>query len=147
MAYCHIAHDCKLGNHIIMSNACQIAGEVVIEDYATIGGGTLVHQFSRIGTQTMIQGGSRTPKDIPPYSIVGREPIKFIGLNAVGLKRRNFTIEQIESMQQTYACLFKEGLNITQGLELAENEVPDSDVKNIILDFVKSSKRGIITNK
>ncbi|MBP3467818.1 MAG: acyl-ACP--UDP-N-acetylglucosamine O-acyltransferase [Paludibacteraceae bacterium] len=146
MAYCHVAHDCKLGNHIITSNACQIAGEVVIDDYATIGGGSLIHQFSHIGTQVMMQGGSRVPKDIPPYAMVGREPLRFIGINSVGLKRRGFTNEQIDAIQRTYRLIYQDGLNFTQAIELAEKEVPECIEKRTIIDFIKSSSRGIINN-
>ena len=146
MAYCHIAHDCKLGNHIITSNACQIAGEVVIDDYATIGGGSLIHQFSHIGTQVMMQGGSRVPKDIPPYAMVGREPLRFIGINSVGLKRRGFSNEQIDAIQRTYRLIYQDGLNFTQAIELAEKEVPECIEKRTIIDFIKSSSRGIINN-
>lgn len=144
MAYCHIAHDCRLGNHIIMSNACQIAGEVIIEDYATIGGGSLMHQFSHIGTQVMIQGGSRVSKDIPPYVMVGREPVKLIGLNAVGLRRRNFSPEAIDSISKTYACIYAPGLNISQGIEKALAEVPQTPERDVIIDFIKTSPRGIV---
>ena len=146
MAYCHVAHDCKLGNHIITSNACQIAGEVVIDDYATIGGGSLIHQFSHIGTQVMMQGGSRVPKDIPPYAMVGREPLRFIGINSVGLKRRGFSNEQIDVIQRTYRLIYQDGLNFTQAIELAEKEVPECIEKRTIIDFIKSSSRGIINN-
>ena len=146
MAYCHVAHDCKLGNHIITSNACQIAGEVVIDDYATIGGGSLIHQFSHIGTQVMMQGGSRVPKDIPPYAMVGREPLRFIGINSVGLKRRGFSNEQIDAIQRTYRLIYQDGLNFTQAIELAEKEAPECIEKRTIIDFIKSSSRGIINN-
>ena len=146
MAYCHVAHDCKLGNHIITSNACQIAGEVVIDDYATIGGGSLIHQFSHIGTQVMMQGGSRVPKDIPPYAMGGREPLRFIGINSVGLKRRGFSNEQIDAIQRTYRLIYQDGLNFTQAIELAEKEVPECIEKKAIIDFIKSSSRGIINN-
>ncbi len=146
MAYCHVAHDCKLGNHIITSNACQIAGEVVIDDYATIGGGSLIHQFSHIGTQVMMQGGSRVPKDIPPYAMVGREPLRFIGINSVGLKRRGFSNEQIDAIQRTYRLIYQDGQNFTQAIELAEKEVPECIEKRTIIDFIKSSSRGIINN-
>ena len=146
MAYCHVAHDCNPGNHIITSNACQIAGEVVIDDYATIGGGSLIHQFSHIGTQVMMQGGSRVPKDIPPYAMVGREPLRFIGINSVGLKRRGFSNEQIDAIQRTYRLIYQDGLNFTQAIELAEKEVPECIEKRTIIDFIKSSSRGIINN-
>ena len=95
MAYCHVAHDCVVGNHVIMSNATQLAGEVVIDDYAVIGGGSLVHQFTRIGAHAMLQGGSRVTKDVPPYVKAGRDPLSYAGVNSIGLRRRGFTNEQI----------------------------------------------------
>ena len=88
MAYSHVAHDCILNDFVILGNTTQLAGEVEIDDYAILSGGTLVHQFSRIGAHTMIQGGSKVPKDIPPYTMVGREPLTYVGLNFVGLRRR-----------------------------------------------------------
>ena len=99
MAYCHVAHDCVLGNNIIMSNATQLAGEVHIEDYAVIGGGSLVHQFVHIGKHVMIQGGTRLGKDIPPFITVGREPAVFAGINSIGMRRRGYTNEQIANVQ------------------------------------------------
>ena len=90
MAYCHVAHDCVVGNHVIMSNATQLAGEVVIDDYAVIGGGSLVHQFTRIGAHAMLQGGSRVTKDVPPYVKAGRDPLSYAGVNSIGLRRRGF---------------------------------------------------------
>ena len=95
MAYSHVAHDCIIKNHVILGNAAQLAGEVEIEDYANVSGGTLIHQFTRIGAHAMIQGGSKIPKDIPPYVMVGREPISYVGLNVVGLRRRGFTLSLI----------------------------------------------------
>ncbi|MBQ9591756.1 MAG: acyl-ACP--UDP-N-acetylglucosamine O-acyltransferase [Paludibacteraceae bacterium] len=143
MAYCHIAHDCRLGNHIIMSNACQIAGEVVIEDYVTVGGGTLAHQFTHIGTQAMIQGGSRLTKDIPPYVMVGREPARVIGLNLVGLRRRGFSADVISTLDQTYRCIYADGLNVSQGIQKALETVTATAERDYIIDFVKNSSRGI----
>ena len=95
MAYSHVAHDCILRNNVIIGNASQLAGEVEIDDYAILSGGTLVHQFSRIGAHTMIQGGSKISKDIPPFIMVGREPIVYVGLNVVGLRRRGYNSEKI----------------------------------------------------
>ena len=144
MAYCHVAHDCVLGNNIIMSNATQLAGEVEIDDFAIIGGGTLVHQFSRIGGHCMIQGGSKINKDIPPYIIAAREPIAFCGINSVGLNRRGFTPEQIHTIQEVYRLIYNSGLNTTQALEQVEATIPESKERNMIIDFVKGSTRGIV---
>jgi len=144
MAYCHVAHDCVLGNNIIMSNATQLAGEVVVDDYAIIGGGTLVHQFTHIGSHCMIQGGSRTSKDIPPYSIAAREPIAFCGINSVGLNRRGFTPEQIHTIQEVYRLLYNSGMNTTQALDHIVAVMPQSAERDTIVNFVRESARGII---
>ena len=100
MAYSHVAHDCVLQDYVILGNSTQLAGEVEIDDYAIMSGGTLVHQFSKIGAHVMIQGGSRVAKDIPPFIMVGREPISFVGLNVVGLRRRGFTGERINAIRR-----------------------------------------------
>lgn len=144
MAYCHVAHDCVLGNNIIMSNATQLAGEVEIDDFAIVGGGTLVHQFTRIGSHVMIQGGSKINKDIPPYIIAARDPIAFCGINSVGLNRRGFTPEQIHTIQEAYRILNQSGLNTTQALEHIESTMPQSEERDRILAFVKASTRGIV---
>lgn len=144
MAYSHVAHDCVLNDHIILGNSTQLAGEVEIDDYAIVSGGTLVHQFTRIGAHVMIQGGSKIPKDIPPYVMVGREPIVFAGLNVVGLRRRGFTSERINSIQEIYRYLYQSGFNITQATDRIEKELPESEDRNHILEFIRSSNRGIV---
>jgi UDP-N-acetylglucosamine acyltransferase len=144
MAYSHVAHDCVIKNHVILGNAAQLAGEVEIEDYANVSGGTLIHQFTRIGAHAMIQGGSKIPKDIPPYVMVGREPISYVGLNVVGLRRRGFTSERINSIQEIYRYLYQSGYNTTQAMERIENELPVSVDRDYILNFVRNSSRGIV---
>ncbi|HXL01173.1 MAG: acyl-ACP--UDP-N-acetylglucosamine O-acyltransferase [Dysgonamonadaceae bacterium] len=144
MAYSHVAHDCIIKNHVILGNAAQLAGEVEIEDYANVSGGTLIHQFTRIGAHAMIQGGSKIPKDIPPYVMVGREPISYVGLNVVGLRRRGFTSERINSIQEIYRYLYQSGYNTTQAMERIENELPVSVDRDYILNFVRNSSRGIV---
>ena len=144
MAYCHVAHDCILHDNIIMSNVTQLAGEVEIDDYAVIGGGTLVHQFTHIGGHVMIQGGSKINKDIPPFAIVARDPIAFCGINSVGLNRRGFTSEQIHTIQEVYRILYQGGMNTTQALDHIEATMPSSPERNMIIDFVRSSTRGIV---
>ncbi len=144
MAYSHVAHDVILGNHIILSNATQLAGEVVVDDYAICGGGTLVHQFSHIGSHCMIQGGTKVTKDVPPYVIAAREPIQFCGINSVGLNRRGFTPEQIATIQQVYRLFFASQLNMSQAAERVLAEVAPSPERDAIVDFIKSSPRGVI---
>ena len=144
MAYCHVAHDCILHDHIIMSNATQLAGEVEVDNFAIIGGGTLVHQFVHIGSHVMIQGGSRTNKDIPPYIIAAREPIAYCGINSVGLNRRGFTPEQIHSIQEIYRIIYQGGMNTTRAIENIEETIPQSPERDVIVDFVRNSARGIV---
>ena len=144
MAYCHIAHDCELGDNVIIGNATQLAGEIEIEDYAIVSGGTLAHQFTRIGAHAMVQGGSKIPKDIPPYSMVGREPLTYVGLNFVGLRRRGFSSQTIYGIQDVYRLVYQSGLNTTQALEKIEEELPQSEERDHIVNFIKNSSRGII---
>lgn len=144
MAYCHVAHDCILHDNIIMSNATQLAGEVEIDDFAIIGGGTLVHQFSHIGGHVMIQGGSKINKDIPPFAIIAREPIAFCGINSIGLNRRGFTPEQIHTIQEVYRLIYQNGMNITQALDHIEATMPLTPERDIIVNFVRASTRGIV---
>ena len=144
MAYCHVAHDCILHDHIIMSNCTQLAGEVEVDDFAIIGGGTLVHQFSHIGGHVMVQGGSKINKDVPPFAIAAREPISYCGINSVGLNRRGFTPEQIHTIQEVYRIIYNSGLNTTQALAKVEAEMPATPERDMIVSFVKNSPRGII---
>ena len=138
MAYSHVAHDCVLKDHIIIGNASQIAGEVEIDDFAIVSGGSLVHQFTRISKHVMVQGGSRIGKDIPPYTLIGRDPIVYCGINIVGLRRRGFLIQDI------YRTLYTRGLNNTEALKAIETEYEPSEERDLILNFIKSSSRGIV---
>ncbi|MCC8142937.1 MAG: acyl-ACP--UDP-N-acetylglucosamine O-acyltransferase [Tannerellaceae bacterium] len=144
MAYSHIAHDCELKNNIIIGNASQLAGEVEIDDFAIISGGSLVHQFCRISQHVMIQGGSRIGKDIPPYTLIGRDPIVYCGINIVGLRRRGFTNEQVFLIQDIYRTLYTRGLNNTEALRCIETECQPGVERDMILGFIKSSTRGIV---
>ena len=144
MAYSHIAHDCLLGDNIIIANASQIAGEVQIDNYAIIGGGALIHQFCHIGAHVMLQGGALVNKDIPPYVKGAREPIAYAGINSVGLRRRNFTNEQIRDIQEIYRYLYLSGYNNSDAIERIEAELPATNERDEIIMFVKNSKRGII---
>ncbi len=144
MAYAHIAHDCRLGDNIIVSNASQLAGEVDVDDYAIIGGGTLVHQFCHIGSHVMIQGGALVSKDVPPYVKAAREPIAYTGINSVGLRRRGFTNETIRDIQETYRYIYMSKLNVSDAIERIEAELPATNERDEILQFIRSCKRGII---
>jgi UDP-N-acetylglucosamine acyltransferase len=144
MAYVHIAHDCIIGNNVILGNTVQLAGEVEIQDFAILSGGCLVHQFERIGAHVMIQGGSKINKDIPPYSKIGREPIAFMGLNSIGLRRRNFDPLKVAELQEIYRIIYNKGLNVTQAIDEIEKTIPTTAERDEILNFIKSSTRGII---
>jgi UDP-N-acetylglucosamine acyltransferase len=144
MAYSHTAHDCVLGNSVILGNATQLAGEVEVDDYAIASGGTLVHQFSRIGKHAMIQGGSRVNKDIPPFIIVGREPITYSGINIIGLRRRGFDNEKILTVQEIYRILYQSGLNYKEAVKQIEEAIPYSVEKETIVSFIQNSQRGIV---
>lgn len=144
MAYSHIAHDCVVGDNVIISNATQIAGEVVVDNYAVIGGGTLIHQFCHLGSHVMIQGGSLINKDIPPFVKAGREPVSYEGINSIGLRRRNFTNEQINQIQEIYRYLYLSRLNVSDALERIEAELPATKERDEIILFIRNSKRGII---
>jgi len=144
MAYCHIAHDCEVGNNVIMGNATQLAGEVEVNDFAILSGGCLVHQFTRIGSHVMVQGGSKIGKDVPPFVTAGREPLSYAGINSIGLRRRGFTNEQIRDIQDVYRYIFQSGMNTTHAIERIQTELPATKERDEILLFVKNSPRGII---
>lgn len=144
MAYCHVAHDCIVGNNVIMSNATQLAGEVMVDDFAILSGGVLVHQFTHIGSHVIIQGGSKVSKDVPPFVTAGREPLSYAGVNSIGLRRRGYTNEQIRDIQDVYRYLFQSGLNTTHAVERITAELPATKERDEILLFIKNSPRGII---
>ena len=144
MAYSHIAHDCIIDNNCVIVNGVQIAGHVNVNEYAIIGGGTLVHQFVKIGEHSMIAGGSLIRKDVPPFCKSGKEPLSYRGVNSIGLKRRGFSSDQINQIQNIYRILYLEGRNNSQAIEKIEKDIPKSKEKNIVLNFIKNSERGII---
>ncbi|MGN6248147.1 MAG: acyl-ACP--UDP-N-acetylglucosamine O-acyltransferase [Ginsengibacter sp.] len=144
MAYSHIAHDCTLGNHVIIANSVQLAGHVEIGDHAIIGGMAAAIQFSKIGAHTYIAGGTEVIKDVPPYIKAGRSPLCYVGVNSVGLQRRGFTSERINSISEIYRNIYLRGLNISQATQIIEKEMPESEEKSEILKFIKASKRGIL---
>lgn len=144
MAYSHVAHDCVIKNHVILGNSSQLAGEVVVEDYAILSGGTLVHQFTRIGQHVMVQGGTRLGKDIPPFIIAGREPVSYAGINLVGLRRRGYTNEQINQIQEVYRLIYQSGFNFSDAIAKIEQDFAKTPEISLIVDFVKSSSRGIV---
>jgi UDP-N-acetylglucosamine acyltransferase len=144
MAYCHIAHDCDVRNGVIMVNGAALAGEVIIDDFAIISAASLIHQFVSIGKHVMISGGSKTGKDVPPYVTAARYPLAYEGLNSIGLRRRGFSNETIQEIQDIYRIVFQRGFNTTQAREHIEANFAQSEVRDEILTFMKNSKRGLI---
>jgi UDP-N-acetylglucosamine acyltransferase len=144
MAYVHVAHDCVVGNNVILVNNTQLAGEVIVDDYAILAGMVAVHQFVRVGSHVMIAGGSLVRKDVPPFIKAGREPLSYVGINSIGLRRRNFSNEKIREVQEIYRYIYQKGLNISQAVEIIEAEMPASPERDEVLLFIKDSKRGII---
>jgi len=144
MAFSHVAHDCYIGDNVIMANSVNLAGHVEIGDFAIIGGVVPVHQFVKIGAHSMVGGGFRIQQDICPYALAGGYPLKIVGLNIIGLRRRGFKKETLALLEKTFKFLFFSGLNTTQAVEKIKNEIDCVDEVNVILDFIKKSERGII---
>lgn len=144
MSYVHVAHDCVIGNNVILVSYVGLAGETNVDDFAIIGGNSSAHQFTKIGCHAMLSGGSLIGKDVPPYAMAGKRPLSFFGINIVGLRRRGFTSEQIERIRDIYRVIYQSNLNVSDACKKVEEEMPDSEEKRIILDFITESKRGII---
>lgn len=139
----HVAHDCVVGNGCIIGNSTKFAGEVIVDDNAIISATVLCHQFCRIGGFVMIQGGSRTSQDIPPYIIAGKEPIRYAGVNLIGLRRRGFDNELIQLIHEAYRLLYSKGV-LAEGIEEIKQNLKITPEIQYIIDFVSTSKRGII---
>jgi UDP-N-acetylglucosamine acyltransferase len=144
MAYAHIAHDCILGNNIIIANSVNLAGHVNIQDYAIIEGMAAVGQFLTIGAHSFIAGGTLVRKNVPPYCKAAREPISYVGINSVGLRRRGFTEDEIRLIEDIYRIIYVKGLSISNAIKAVENEIPDHAIKNGILAFIHNSPNGIM---
>lgn len=144
MAYVHIAHDVQLGDHVILANSCNVAGHVVIEDHVIIEGMVGIQQFVRIGKHAFIAGGSLVRKNVPPYIKAAREPLSYIGINGIGLRRRGFDIDRIQNIEDIYRTLYVLNNNMTQAVKAAELELPTSDDKDTVLSFIRESDKGII---
>ena len=143
MAYSHVAHDCIIGNNVILANSVNLAGHIEIDDIAIIGGFVTVHQFVKIGTHAMVGGGFRVPQDICPYALCGGYPLKVLGLNAIGLKRRGFAKDVIRDLEKVYKFLFFSNLNTTQAVEKITGEMDIIPEVQVILDFIERSNRGL----
>ena len=144
MAYVHVAHDCLVGNNCILVNTVQVAGHVTIDDWAIIGGASALHQFVKVGAHVMLSGGSLVRKDVPPFTKAAREPLTYAGINTVGLRRRGFASEKISEIQEIYRYIFLKGLNNSKALDIVEKEVPASPEKDYIVEFIRTSERGIM---
>lgn len=141
MAYSHVAHDCILGDNVILANSVNLAGHIVIEENATVGGASAVHQFVRIGAYAFISGGSLVRKDVPPFVKAAREPLSFVGVNSVGLQRKGFTSEQMFNIKEAYRLLFVKHRSVSKALEAINVELAPSTERNRILDFITHPAR------
>jgi UDP-N-acetylglucosamine acyltransferase len=144
MACAHIAHDCVVGKHCIIANASLLAGHINIEDYAIVGGQSAIHQFCNIGAHVIISGGSLVRKDVPPYTKAAREPLSFVGINSIGLRRRGFSPDKIKEIQDIYRIIYQKSYNVSQALEILEAEMPATSERDEIVSFINNSSRGIM---
>jgi UDP-N-acetylglucosamine acyltransferase len=144
MAYVHVAHDCVVGNNVILGNGVQLSGHILIDDWAIVSGLTGVHQFVKIGAHCMIGPGTVVRKDVPPFTKAAREPLSYVGVNSIGLRRRGFTNEKINEIQEIYRFLFLKGLNTSKACEMIEREMPATPERDEILSFIGKSSRGIM---
>jgi UDP-N-acetylglucosamine acyltransferase len=144
MAYAHIAHDCVVGDNCVIVNSVALGGHVTIGNYAIIGGLSAIHQFVSVGKHTMVSGGSLVRKDVPPYVKAAREPLSFVGINSIGLRRRGFTDQKIAEIQSIYRILFQNKNNNSQAILKIETEINTSSERDEIISFVQNSGRGIM---
>ena len=143
MAYAHIAHDCRIGNHVVMANAATLAGHVTVEDHAIIGGLVAVHQFTRIGAYSMVGGFSGIGQDIPPYTIASGARAKLFGLNTVGLKRHGFPDTTISELKKAYKIIFREKRTLKDAIKKVQADLPYTDEIRHLIEFIEKNKRGI----
>lgn len=145
MAYVHIAHDCLVGDHCIFANGVNLAGHVVVEDHSILEGLVAVQQFIKIGAHSFVTGASLVRKNIPPFVKAGREPVSYLGVNSVGLKRRGFDHTIIRQIEDFYRIIFVQNSNVTKALALAEQEIPFSEEKLKIINFIRESEKGVMS--
>jgi UDP-N-acetylglucosamine acyltransferase len=143
MAYVHVAHDCKIGNHVIMANVATLAGHVLVEDHTVIGGLVAIHQFTRIGAYAMVGGFSGVGQDIPPYMIASGARAKLFGLNAIGLKRHGFSDQTINELKKAYKVLFREKHTLKEAIKKIQEDLPYTDEMKHLIEFIQKNKRGI----
>ena len=144
MAYSHIAHDCFVGDQCLFSNNSTLAGHITVGDYVVLAGMTAVHQFCSIGNHAFVTGGSLVRKDVPPYAKAAREPLSYVGINSVGLRRRGFSAEKIREIQDIYRILYQKNYNNSQDVEIIEAAMEATPERDEILQFIKDSQRGIM---
>ncbi|MBI4947881.1 MAG: acyl-ACP--UDP-N-acetylglucosamine O-acyltransferase [Bacteroidetes bacterium] len=144
MAYVHVAHDCSVGNNVILANLVTLAGHITIEDHAILEGLVAVQQFVHIGAHAFVTGGSLVRKNVPPYVKAAREPLSYIGVNSVGLRRRGFSNESILQIEDIYRTIYVKGYNVSNAINIVEQEAPASPEKELIVKFIRESKDGII---
>lgn len=144
MAYTHVAHNCRIGDHVILANSVNLAGHVTVEDYASVGGVTPVHQFVRVGAHSFVGGGSRVAQDVPPFMRGAGNPLVITGPNSVGLQRRGFSDASIRALHRAHRLLYRSGLNTSQALARMEAELAESAEVRQLIDFVRASARGIV---
>jgi UDP-N-acetylglucosamine acyltransferase len=144
MAYVHIAHDCIIGNRVILVNSVALAGHVEVGDWAIISGLSAIHQFVKIGNHVMVGGGAMVRKDVPPMITAAGEPLTYAGVNSVGLRRRNYSNEEIRQVQDIYRIIYQSGKNISQAVEVVKAEFEGNTIAEEIIDFISSSERGLI---
>ncbi len=144
MAYVHIAHDCIIGNNCILANGATLAGHITIDDYAIIGGLSAIHQFVQIGAHVMISGGSLVRKDVPPFVKAAHEPLSYVGVNSVGLRRRGFSNEKIAEIQEIYRNIFVRGNSNTHALDIVSREMAPTPERDRFYTFIQNSSRGIM---
>jgi UDP-N-acetylglucosamine acyltransferase len=144
MAYAHVAHDCFVGDNVVIANAVQMGGHVHINDWSIIGGSTAIHQFCHIGAHCMVGGGLRVTKDVPPYILCAHEPVKFAGLNIIGLRRRGFDRQVIAQLKDAYKNIYRSKLNVSQALKKLNAETKKSSELEYVISFINASNRGII---
>lgn len=147
MANTHVGHDCRVGNRVILANSVALGGHVHLGDWVIIGGLTPVHQFCKIGDHAMVGGGFRVVKDVPPFVLSGQEPLVFEGLNSVGLKRRGFQPHTLELLEKVYQILYRSNLNVSQAVARIKETVEQTSEVHTVLNFIASSKRGIISGR
>lgn len=144
MATAHIAHDCVVGNNVVIVNAVGLAGHIEVGDFAFIGGYSAVHQFTKIGEHAFVAGATQIRKDVPPYVKAAKNPVAYAGVNAIGLRRKGFTSEEIYEIQGIYRILYQQKNNVSQAVEQILEKFPDSHYREVILDFINTSDRGIM---